>query len=213
VGEKDIYFLPPGAKAFSRDLPDTELHFFDTGHFALETHGPEIGDAMLDFLGLWQFCPSTKLLWNDSYARSLNRFGTLHFSDQRNDVASQTVQSSIDVAWWRGFGDPELSLLVERLAAQNLDLKTAAERIVQARDQREIAASQGLPNLSGSVLANHSRQSENGILRLVQPAPGALAWLVAVPVTARTWAKNMRLRTWAAMLRRFSPDQAGRTSR
>jgi len=85
-------------------------------------------------------------------------------------------------------------------------------RIVQARDQREIAASQGLPNLSGSVLANHSRQSENGILRLVQPAPGALAWLVAVPVTARTWAKNMRLRSWAAMLRRFSPDQAGRTS-
>ena len=49
-GEKDIYFLPPGAKAFRRDIPDAELHFYDTGHFALETHGAEIGDAMLDFL-------------------------------------------------------------------------------------------------------------------------------------------------------------------
>ena len=50
-GEKDIFFLPPGAKAFKRDIPDTELHFYPTGHFALETHGTEIGDAMLDFLG------------------------------------------------------------------------------------------------------------------------------------------------------------------
>ncbi len=49
-GEKDSYFLPPGAKALRRDLPETELHFYDTGHFALETHGTEIGDTMLDFL-------------------------------------------------------------------------------------------------------------------------------------------------------------------
>ena len=49
-GSKDIYFLPPGAEAFRRDIPDAEIQFFDTGHFALETHGPEIGSAMLDFL-------------------------------------------------------------------------------------------------------------------------------------------------------------------
>ena len=49
-GEKDVYFLPPGARAFRRDIPDTELHFYDTGHFALETHAPQIGEAMLDFL-------------------------------------------------------------------------------------------------------------------------------------------------------------------
>ena len=49
-GEKDVYFLPPGAKAFNRDIPETELHFYDTGHFALETHASQVGDAMLDFL-------------------------------------------------------------------------------------------------------------------------------------------------------------------
>jgi len=50
-GKNDPYFLPPGAEAFRRDIHDAEVHFFDTGHFALETHGPEIGDLMLDFLG------------------------------------------------------------------------------------------------------------------------------------------------------------------
>ena len=49
-GDKDIYFLPPGAEAFRRDIPDAELHFYNTGHFAIETHGQEIGGAMLDFL-------------------------------------------------------------------------------------------------------------------------------------------------------------------
>ncbi|QYE35682.1 MULTISPECIES: alpha/beta fold hydrolase [Sphingosinicellaceae] len=49
-GSKDIFFLPPGAEAFRRDIPDAEIRFFDTGHFALETHGPQIGEAMLEFL-------------------------------------------------------------------------------------------------------------------------------------------------------------------
>jgi len=49
-GKNDGFFLPPGAEAFRRDVADTELHFFDTGHFALETHGSQIGDIMLEFL-------------------------------------------------------------------------------------------------------------------------------------------------------------------
>jgi pimeloyl-ACP methyl ester carboxylesterase len=49
-GNKDPFFLPPGAEAFRRDIPGAEIHFFDTGHFALETHAGEIGDAIVDFL-------------------------------------------------------------------------------------------------------------------------------------------------------------------
>ncbi len=37
-GKNDPFFLPPGAEAFRRDLPDADIRFFDTGHFALETH-------------------------------------------------------------------------------------------------------------------------------------------------------------------------------
>jgi pimeloyl-ACP methyl ester carboxylesterase len=49
-GNKDPFFLPPGAEAYRRDIPGAEIHFFDTGHFALETHAGEIGDAIVDFL-------------------------------------------------------------------------------------------------------------------------------------------------------------------
>ena len=49
-GKNDPFFLPPGAEAFKRDIPDAVVRFFDTGHFALETHAAEIGAAIRDFL-------------------------------------------------------------------------------------------------------------------------------------------------------------------
>jgi pimeloyl-ACP methyl ester carboxylesterase len=49
-GKNDPFFLPAGAEAFRRDIPDAAVHFFDTGHFALETHATEIAAAIRDFL-------------------------------------------------------------------------------------------------------------------------------------------------------------------
>jgi pimeloyl-ACP methyl ester carboxylesterase len=49
-GRNDPFFLPAGAEAFKRDIPNAEVRFFDTGHFALETHCAEIGSAILEFL-------------------------------------------------------------------------------------------------------------------------------------------------------------------
>jgi len=49
-GSNDPFFLPAGATAFKRDLPDAEVRFLDTGHFALETHAEDIATAMRDFL-------------------------------------------------------------------------------------------------------------------------------------------------------------------
>jgi pimeloyl-ACP methyl ester carboxylesterase len=49
-GKHDPFFLPPGAEAFKRDVPDADVRFFDTGHFALETHAEEIAAAMIEFL-------------------------------------------------------------------------------------------------------------------------------------------------------------------
>jgi pimeloyl-ACP methyl ester carboxylesterase len=50
-GKNDPFFLPPGAEAFKRDNPHAEIRFYDTGHFALETHHREIAGAIRDFLG------------------------------------------------------------------------------------------------------------------------------------------------------------------
>jgi pimeloyl-ACP methyl ester carboxylesterase len=49
-GKNDAFFIPPGAETYKRDLPNTEIHFLDTGHFALETHHDEIAELMLEFL-------------------------------------------------------------------------------------------------------------------------------------------------------------------
>ena len=49
-GKNDPFFLPAGAEAYKRDIPNAEVQFFDTGHFALETHCDEIGAAIIQFL-------------------------------------------------------------------------------------------------------------------------------------------------------------------
>jgi pimeloyl-ACP methyl ester carboxylesterase len=49
-GKNDPFFLPSGAEAFKRDNPNAEVKFYDTGHFALETHHKEIAAAIREFL-------------------------------------------------------------------------------------------------------------------------------------------------------------------
>jgi pimeloyl-ACP methyl ester carboxylesterase len=49
-GKNDPFFLPPGAEAFKRDIPEAVVRFLDTGHFALETHASEIAAAIREFL-------------------------------------------------------------------------------------------------------------------------------------------------------------------
>ncbi|MER7516416.1 alpha/beta fold hydrolase [Streptomyces sp. NPDC126499] len=49
-GEGDEIFVPAGAEAFRRDLPDAEIHLLPTGHFALETHAPAIAELIAGFL-------------------------------------------------------------------------------------------------------------------------------------------------------------------
>ncbi|ODA66520.1 Fluoroacetate dehalogenase [Methyloligella halotolerans] len=50
-GKHDPFFLPPGAEAYKRDIPEARVVLYDTGHFALETHAQEIADEIRDFLG------------------------------------------------------------------------------------------------------------------------------------------------------------------
>ncbi len=39
-----------GAEGFKKDDPNTTIKFYDTGHFALETHGKEISQDILEFM-------------------------------------------------------------------------------------------------------------------------------------------------------------------
>lgn len=49
-GKNDEIFPAAGAVPYARDLPHVEVHMLDTGHFALETHGPEIAMLIRDFM-------------------------------------------------------------------------------------------------------------------------------------------------------------------
>ncbi len=51
-GKNDPFFLPAGAEAYRRDNPDARVVFYDTGHFALETHAAEIGEEIRRFFSV-----------------------------------------------------------------------------------------------------------------------------------------------------------------
>jgi multidrug efflux system outer membrane protein len=75
----------------------------------------------------------------------------------KSNVAPSEPQSK---AWWESFRDPELTSLVEKAAAANLDLREAALRIAEARAQREIAAASEMPTLAGNASYANTRISE-----------------------------------------------------
>lgn len=49
-GRHDPAFVPAGARAYQRDLPNAQVQLLDTGHFALETHAKEVAALIAPFL-------------------------------------------------------------------------------------------------------------------------------------------------------------------
>jgi len=49
--KNDPFFIPLGAEAFRKDVPTAQIEYVDAGHFALETHLPEIANHIRTFLG------------------------------------------------------------------------------------------------------------------------------------------------------------------
>jgi NodT family efflux transporter outer membrane factor (OMF) lipoprotein len=89
---------------------------------------------------------------------------------QRPDVAvpdhfgatTRPATEHVDFArWWTTFGDPQLDGLIDRAVAGNLDLKTAAARIREARAQRGVVAADNQLQINGTGSYRRSRSSEN----------------------------------------------------
>lgn len=64
-------------------------------------------------------------------------------------------------AWWKGFDDPELVSIVDRVMAQNLDLAASTARVEQARAAAAHAQADRMPSGSfdGSVVRQHQSTS------------------------------------------------------
>jgi len=95
------------------------------------------------------------------------------WGQQATNTRSQTYGGQVDAVWWNSFHDPELTSLVGRLARQNFDLAMATQRVTQGQEERNAAASEGLPHFG--VMAGYTRthQSPQGFLKLVEPRPGS----------------------------------------
>ena len=50
-GKNDPSFIYQGAEAFKKDLPNAEIYFVDSGHFALESHCTKIVDLIKKIFG------------------------------------------------------------------------------------------------------------------------------------------------------------------
>jgi len=50
LGKNEPFFLRAGAEAYRLDIPDAEVRFLDTGHFALETDAAEVAVTIRSFL-------------------------------------------------------------------------------------------------------------------------------------------------------------------
>ena len=98
------------------------------------------------------------------------------FGHEPRNVRSRTTDAEPDPQWWRRFRDSELASLEERLAAQNLDLETAAERVAQAGAERAVIASQGLPHAEVQSMNYYERISEYGTASLAAPSGAPLTF-------------------------------------
>ena len=87
---------------------------------------------------------------------------------EKEPAASKVTSQAANLAeWWKTFGDAELTSLVERAAASNLDLKLAEARVREARGLRGVTTGALLPSVNAGAGYSRNRFSEN------VPVPGA----------------------------------------
>jgi len=68
-----------------------------------------------------------------------------------------------DLSWWRGFGDPALSAIVERAVAHNATIGEAAARVAEARAQARAARAERAPEIDALGGGAYSKTVTLGI--------------------------------------------------
>jgi NodT family efflux transporter outer membrane factor (OMF) lipoprotein len=86
---------------------------------------------------------------------------------------SMPVAEPIDPNWWNLFRDAELTGLENRVAAENLDVKTAGIRLTESRAQLGVARAALFPTLGGNVSYTREQASNAGLFALIPSAVGA----------------------------------------
>lgn len=93
-----------------------------------------------------------------------------------------TLTSPDCVTWWEQLNDPILNFLISTAAEQNLDLKIAATRVLQARAEAKGKTGDLYPHIDGSVNWGHLQYSKDALVS------GLLS--SSLPIDARSRDRN-----------------------
>ncbi len=96
-----------------------------------------------------------------------------HYQGQAAVERRAAVAPASFARWWAGFGDAQLSALVDKALAQNLDIAQARARVLQARAGLGAANAALLPSATLNGQAARAYQSlETPLGRVLDAAPG-----------------------------------------
>jgi multidrug efflux system outer membrane protein len=112
--------------------------------------------------------------------------------------------ATVDAQWWRAYGDPTMSALVQAALVRNSDVLTAVARVDEARALLDVAEAARLPALNAVLGAQASRSLEStGVanLRVLQPGLQA-SWELDLWGRLRTQARSAQLQYRATQAER-----------
>ena len=102
-------------------------------------------------------------------------------------VTSVPVAAPVDVAWWGLFGDPVLTKLESQVAAENLDVRLATERLVESRAELGVTGAGRYPMFNANGSYQREKSSNVGQLSPIAPlasgGSGASGQVVGGPNT------------------------------
>jgi len=100
---------------------------------------------------------------------------------QWRTVTDAPAGSRVDAEWWRTYGDPVLTALVERTIANNTDIATAAARVREAAAVERQASAQLLPTASAGAVGARSKSltafGTTSVVSSIEPQ-AQVAWQV-----------------------------------
>lgn len=133
-------------------------------------------------------------------------------SSQWAERPGQSGTEAGDPSYWDSFDDPALTRLIHDAIINNRDLKIVGERVIEARDELRVAASNSIPPSASAALrrAGAKVRRLNGRCRLL-PATIAITSSASTPPgnsicsAARGVARRPHARVWAALSKQNAP--------
>ena len=92
---------------------------------------------------------------------------------QASTQPSVAVTAPIRADWWMLFNDPMLEKLVQRAVATNLDLRTAALRLEESRQQANVVYAAQYPSMNANANYTREKASKEGIFSALGGATSA----------------------------------------